>query len=78
MIAWVLATGIGLVLLGVAVRAIVRITRGPRISADDARIAALQLRVDMLESDLHAVDTGLEHLKARTEFAERLAQSQDA
>lgn len=75
---WTAGIALALVLLGFVLRAILRIGRRPQITAEDATIAALQLRVEMLESDMHAVDSGLEHLKARTEFAERLTDRQDS
>ncbi len=77
LLVWTLGFAVVLAIGAMLVRAVLRVARGPRIPAHDANIASLQLRVDLLESDLHAADLELAHLKERTEFAERLAEGRD-
>lgn len=75
LIGWTVGVGVVLALLVLALRALLRLSRRDRPGLREAAsIEALHLRVDALESELHAFDAGYEQLKARTEFTERLLE----
>lgn len=72
---WTIGIAVILALVGLVVRVLLRLARpAPTVLREAVELEALRMRVDVLESDLHAFDASYEQLKARTEFTERLLE----
>ena len=77
LLTWSIGVLVVLALVGLVVRALLRLTRpAPTVLREAVELEALRMRVDVMESDLHAFEASYERLRARTEFTERLLERQ--